>query len=90
MAKSKGRQKSKAAQHTHATRADRQREKELQRIEDHPEAVAFESRSTVDDALYRRQLDGPSDAEAAKMKRNLLWLGLACALPGAWFIYRVM
>jgi hypothetical protein len=89
MAKSKGRQKSKAAQHTHATRDDRAAEKALQDIEDHPEAVAFESRNKVNDDLYHRQLNGPTDAERAKMHRNLIWLAIAAGVPGAFFIARL-
>ena len=84
----KGRQKSKAAQITHATRDDRQVEKVLQGIEDHPEGIQFESRNAVTDDLYHRQLNGPTDAERAKMNRNLIWLALAAGIPGAFFILR--
>ncbi len=91
MAKKKSnRPRSKAAQITQDTRGDRQRDRALDDIEAHPEAVEFESRGTVDDALYERHLNGPTAAEQRKMWRNLFWLALALIIPSAFFIYRIV
>ncbi|MCA9545081.1 MAG: hypothetical protein KC613_11845 [Myxococcales bacterium] len=87
--KKSNRSKSKAAQVTHATRDDRQREKALDAVVTHPDAVEFESRGTVDDALYQRHLEGPSAAEQRKMWRNLIFLAIALIVPSVFFIMRV-
>lgn len=83
------RQKSKAAQVTHATRDDRQREKAMDKVVEHPDAVEFESRGIVNDDLYRRHLDGPSPEEQRKMWRNLIFLAIAVIVPSIFFIMRV-
>lgn len=86
--------RSKAAQATADARAARAQAPLSQLIaeeaEAHPDAVQFQSKGAVDEALYERVLQGHSEKDQRSMSRQALLMGLIVLAAAGYFFSKAL